>query len=100
MVESYYLGAMHGTPRLTFCIVIWLTWKSLATTRLALRSFLIASICSLESTRTPRGDLGLLPLRTMSRALSAFVPKNRWSVLMHAGTSHLWQTHKPSGIWP
>jgi hypothetical protein len=40
------------------------------------------------------------PFAAMSRLLSALVPRNKCAGFTQAGTSHLWQTHKPAGIVP
>lgn len=49
-----------------------------------------------------RGHIGGLsrPLSRQSLTLSICVPKNRWSGLQHAGTSHRWRTWTPIGIGP
>lgn len=40
------------------------------------------------------------PLRTMSSALSCWVPRNKWPGLVHSVVSQWWQTKRPSGIGP
>jgi len=40
------------------------------------------------------------PFATMSRRLSATVPRNRWAGFTHGGLSQWWQTSRPAGMGP